>query len=108
MGDAIALGFTIPAGSAIGNTAARFRTSSLGGLGPTGPAFDGEVEDYIFALVADTGDALELTAEATTMIDEISVVNDETSIFGSSESFCFARRERSLKKSSRMFPDPQR
>src|SRR5690606_8208632 len=30
----------------LGPTYARFRFSSVGGLGPTGPAIDGEVEDY--------------------------------------------------------------
>ena len=39
---------------------ARFRFSSAGGLGPTGPADDGEVEDYqvqLFPLAPDFGDA---------------------------------------------------
>jgi hypothetical protein len=36
----------IPAGVGQGNTFARFRLSSAGGLAPTGPADDGEVEDY--------------------------------------------------------------
>ncbi len=37
---------TTPAASVIGQTFARFRISSLGGLPPVGPAPDGEVEDY--------------------------------------------------------------
>ncbi len=40
------LGFNIPAGAVIGNTFARFRLDSAGGLNPTGLAADGEVEDY--------------------------------------------------------------
>ena len=40
------LTFTVPAGATIGNTFARFRFSSAGGLGPSGQAPDGEVEDY--------------------------------------------------------------
>jgi len=38
--------FTIPSGTLTGPTWARFRISSAGGLGVTGLAFDGEVEDY--------------------------------------------------------------
>ncbi len=37
---------TIPAGTLVGKTFARFRVSTLGGLQPTGEAPDGEVEDY--------------------------------------------------------------
>ncbi|MEM7475966.1 MAG: GEVED domain-containing protein, partial [Planctomycetota bacterium] len=40
------LPLSVPAGASTGNTFARFRLSSLGGLSPTGPAADGEVEDY--------------------------------------------------------------
>jgi hypothetical protein len=35
-----------PAAAAPGVTYSRFRINSAGGLGPTGPATDGEVEDY--------------------------------------------------------------
>lgn len=38
--------FTVPAGAVAGTTLARFRLSTIGGLDPTGPALDGEVEDY--------------------------------------------------------------
>jgi hypothetical protein len=49
---------TPPAGSTNGWTFARFRISSQGGLAPTGPAPDGEVEDYqVYLDVADFGDA---------------------------------------------------
>ncbi len=56
------LTLSVPADAAIGNTFARFRISSAGGLGPTGAAVDGEVEDYgvtIFAAppALDFGDA---------------------------------------------------
>lgn len=40
------LTFTVPAGASLGSTFARFRFDSAGGLGPTGLAADGEVEDY--------------------------------------------------------------
>ncbi len=38
----------VPAGALSGSTPARFRLSTTGGLAPTGPALDGEVEDYVF------------------------------------------------------------
>jgi hypothetical protein len=38
--------FAVPAGAELGNTFARFRLSSAGGLNPNGEALDGEVEDY--------------------------------------------------------------
>jgi hypothetical protein len=39
--------FTVPANAALGQTFARFRLSSAGGLSLTGYASDGEVEDYL-------------------------------------------------------------
>lgn len=45
------LSFTIPVGASAGTSYARFRISSEGGLLPTGPADDGEVEDYVVTLV---------------------------------------------------------
>jgi uncharacterized repeat protein (TIGR01451 family) len=53
--------FSVPAGAKIGTTFARFRISSKGGLGPTGEAPDGEVEDYQVNIVEpiDYGDAPE-------------------------------------------------
>jgi uncharacterized repeat protein (TIGR01451 family) len=48
----------VPAGAVPGLTYARFRCSTAGGLGPAGPAGDGEVEDYVLGIVgADFGDA---------------------------------------------------
>ena len=48
----------VPAGAVPGLTYARFRCSSATGLGPTGLAADGEVEDYLVGVVGtDFGDA---------------------------------------------------
>jgi len=41
-----AVSFSVPDSAAVGQTFARFRISRQGGLGPEGPALDGEVEDY--------------------------------------------------------------
>jgi uncharacterized repeat protein (TIGR01451 family) len=46
------LNFTVPAIVAPGNTFARFRCTTDGAVGFTGPANDGEVEDYAVALIA--------------------------------------------------------
>ncbi len=40
------LSFNVPASATLGQTYARFRFSTNGGLGPVGGATDGEVEDY--------------------------------------------------------------
>jgi len=44
--------FDIPSTAIPGPTIARFRLSGAGGLGPTGPASDGEVEDYLVEIAA--------------------------------------------------------
>jgi hypothetical protein len=51
------LPFTVPAGATPGDTAARFRISSMGSLLPTGFAEDGEVEDYLATIL--DGDAID-------------------------------------------------
>ena len=48
------LNFTVPASVASGDKVARFRISSAGSLLPTGPADDGEVEDYLIAALDGT------------------------------------------------------
>lgn len=54
-----ALNFSVPCASAGGSLYSRFRLSMAGGLAPTGPAADGEVEDHLIqgAQQADFGDA---------------------------------------------------
>lgn len=56
------LTLAVPANATVGSTFARFRISSAGGLGSTGAALDGEVEDYAVTIFAaspllDFGDA---------------------------------------------------
>lgn len=46
-----ALSFSIPLNALPGETAARFRLSTDGGLSPTGAAQDGEVEDYVVTII---------------------------------------------------------
>ena len=50
-GDTV-LTFKLPGTAKQGTTYARFRMSSTGGLAPTGPAADGEVEDYAVTITA--------------------------------------------------------
>jgi hypothetical protein len=54
------LSVSVPAGATFGESYARFRYSSTGGLGPTGPALDGEVEDYRIEIQAVASYTLEL------------------------------------------------
>ncbi|MFO1004813.1 MAG: NF038122 family metalloprotease [Planctomycetaceae bacterium] len=42
----------VPASAVVGQRGARFRLSTAGGLAATGPAEDGEVEDYLFRLTS--------------------------------------------------------
>ncbi len=50
-GDNLPFSIDIPADAVLGNTYARFRLSTAGGLLPTGIARDGEVEDYYVTIV---------------------------------------------------------
>lgn len=50
VGPATVLSPLVPLTAAPGRSYARFRCSSVGGIGPTGPAADGEVEDYVIGI----------------------------------------------------------
>lgn len=50
------INFEIPAGAVTGTTFARFRYSTQSSLGPTGFAYNGEVEDYQLSIVSDLDD----------------------------------------------------
>ncbi len=52
----------VPLGATLGTTFARFRLDTVGSLGPTGYATDGEVEDYRVEIVEGPDLALEMTA----------------------------------------------
>ncbi len=47
--------FAVPAGAVLGTTYGRFRLDSAGGLGATGAAADGEVEDYKVSITDPAG-----------------------------------------------------
>jgi GEVED domain/Dockerin type I domain len=83
------LTFTVPVGASVGQTGARFRVSSSGGLGPTGPAYDGEVEDYMVTLASDASAGMILNSNMTNLVSEVLVVNDETVLKGSSGDVLF-------------------
>jgi Ca2+-binding RTX toxin-like protein len=55
--------FVVPGTASVGSTYARFRISSAGGLGPTGLAADGEVEDYALRLMTPAADTAVLVAD---------------------------------------------
>jgi hypothetical protein len=47
------INFTVPAAAVLGSAVARLRISTAGGLGPTGAALDGEVEDHTLTILQD-------------------------------------------------------
>ena len=60
------LNFSIPVGAVPGDTYARVRVSSAGGLNPTGAAADGEVEDYLVTIVGrPTVESVEINGDHT-------------------------------------------
>ncbi|HXG48677.1 MAG TPA: GEVED domain-containing protein, partial [Methylomirabilota bacterium] len=59
------LAFTVPANAQEGPTFARFRLSRQGGLKPSGPAPDGEVEDYSPRITAPPVDECNTTCKGT-------------------------------------------
>ena len=78
------LSFAIPAGANIGDTAARFRLSSSGGLLPTGPAADGEVEDYWLSIL-DGNASPDVTVNDPEAIASLVLEDNQVVVRGSSE-----------------------
>ncbi len=72
------MNFSVPAGATIGATAARFRISLNGKLGPTGSAYDGEVEDYKVEIVSPDKASFSLSSETANLVSRIDVVNGMT------------------------------
>jgi CSLREA domain-containing protein len=66
----------VPANASVGNTAARFRISSGGQLAPTGPAQNGEVEDYLVAIARGTT-SLKLQVNMPTDVSSAVIEGDE-------------------------------
>lgn len=62
------LAFDVPSFAVAGEQIARFRLSTEGGLGPTGAAADGEVEDYIVTVLG--------PIESTGLFDEQPAISD--------------------------------
>ncbi|MEX1312140.1 MAG: DUF11 domain-containing protein, partial [Candidatus Sulfomarinibacteraceae bacterium] len=58
------LSFPVPVGASLASTYARFRFSTNPGLGPNGPATDGEVEDFAVEIVEGPDLEIEMTASA--------------------------------------------
>jgi subtilisin family serine protease len=78
--------FTLPAGVFSGITYARFRLSSVGGLNVTGPAVDGEVEDYAVTLVGGAGkewilQATELGAHQISVVGSRILIENQGAIY---------------------------
>lgn len=79
--------YTVPAGASPGNTYARFRLSTAGGLAPTGAADDGEVEDYRLTILdgnsaaSGTLDLIVGAVEVTAVGSDIVIRHDASEIF---------------------------
>ncbi|MGL6227137.1 MAG: GEVED domain-containing protein [Thermoguttaceae bacterium] len=72
--------FTVPRDAKVGNTYARFRVSSEGGLSFSGQAFDGEIEDYRVTVVASSFEPVRYDARTQTVHVEGSLLSDTTTI----------------------------
>jgi hypothetical protein len=72
---------TIPVSAVAGQTVARFRISTAGGLGPTGAAADGEVEDYLVTLSQATGGFTITETGLGTSVSEHGSVAQKTDTF---------------------------
>lgn len=59
---------TIPESAILGKTYARFRCSSASGIGPVGPAPDGEVEDYVVTIASSVPHAIPTLSEWNLML----------------------------------------
>ena len=69
--------FVVPSGSSAGETYARFRLSSSGGLSPEGAAADGEVEDYRLTILDGSSP---VAAEVDMRVGEVDVIADGSDV----------------------------
>jgi hypothetical protein len=76
------ISYSIPAAAVSGQTAARFRISTAGGLAATGPASDGEVEDYLVTLL-DGGQSPAVTVHGINTQTTLSVDSDSIAVSSS-------------------------
>ncbi len=70
--------YSVPAGARLGETFARFRVSSQGGLSYTGSAPDGEVEDYMVQITLATHGVLMSESDNSTQVSEANIVFGDT------------------------------
>lgn len=84
-GGEISLNVTVPADAKIGTSFARFRYSTQPGLGATGPAKDGEVEDHLIEIVKANACSINDVAGAVYSTASLSVnsayLTEETRIY---------------------------
>ncbi len=71
------ISYPVPAGASAGDTYARFRFSSAGGLDPTGPAVDGEVEDYRLAILDGSSP---VPSEIDMVVGDVEVIADSSDV----------------------------
>ncbi len=78
--------FAAPANAMLGNTVARFRYSSEQNMAPTGPASNGEVEDYVFSVVATLQIANDdqFTVARSSVLNELDVLANDFNLPGES------------------------
>ncbi|MCA9126086.1 MAG: hypothetical protein KDB22_03335 [Planctomycetales bacterium] len=78
----IVLPFAVPANAKLGPSVARFRLAEESGVRPTGFAFSGEVEDYIFTILEDLSIGLPTGASTNNVV--IRKVGSNLKIFNNS------------------------
>ncbi len=83
VGSIIPVTVSVPPGASVGSTYARFRLSQTSGLGPTGFATTGEVEDYSFPILdaAQIANNDEFTVSRNTLSNELDVLGNDFQTF---------------------------
>ncbi len=79
------MSFSVPGGVSVGTTFARFRISLNGKLGPTGSAYDGEVEDSLVEIVSPDNASIRLSTEMSDILSRIDVVQGATILRSSAQ-----------------------